>query len=57
LATVPKGLSIACSTPEALKWDPEWENTHEISGRAIKSVHEAGDGFEVKATAVANGTA
>lgn len=58
LETVPKGLSIACSTPEALKWDPEWENTHEISGRAIKSVHEAGDGFEVTAAVVvANGTA
>ena len=25
-----QGLSIACSTPEALKWDPEWENMHEI---------------------------
>ena len=30
LKTVPQGLSIACSTPEALKWDPEWENMHEI---------------------------
>lgn len=27
---LPQGLSIACSTPEALKWDPEWENMHEI---------------------------
>jgi len=32
---VPKGLSIACSTPEAIEWNPEWRNTHEISGRAI----------------------
>jgi asparagine synthase (glutamine-hydrolysing) len=30
LKTVPQGLSIACSTPEALKWDPEWEDMHEI---------------------------
>lgn len=43
LKTVPKGLSIACSTPEALAWDPEWANMHEISGRAIKDVHTAGD--------------
>ncbi len=30
IKTVPQGLSIACSTPEALKWDPAWENMHEI---------------------------
>ena len=41
LKTVPKGLSIACSTEEAVKWDPEWENSHEISGRAIRAVHES----------------
>lgn len=40
LNTVPKGLSIACSTPEAVSWDPTWANTHEISGRAIMDVHE-----------------
>ena len=59
LDTVPKGMSIACSTPEALAWDPAWANTHEISGRAIKSVHEAADGFAVKtaAAAAANGVA
>ena len=58
--TVPKGLSIACSTPEALAWDPEWADTHEISGRAIKAVHEAGADFEIAAAdmaAVANGVA
>jgi asparagine synthase (glutamine-hydrolysing) len=103
IKTVPQGLSIACSTPEALKWDPEWENMHEIrcggwnerwmvfgtrlhdwsvvgstshvyplcsaavsptyfahtpaythppfpsrSGRAIKAVHEAADGFKLE---------
>ncbi|KAK9814108.1 hypothetical protein WJX72_000787 [[Myrmecia] bisecta] len=54
LDTVPKGLSIACSTPEAIAWDPEWADTHEISGRAMKSVHEAADGFMFdKATAIA----
>jgi len=57
LATVPRGLSIACSTPEALKWDPEWENCHEISGRAIKSVHEAAGDFKVTKVPVANGIA
>lgn len=56
LATVPQGLSIACSTPEALKWDPEWEGLHEISGRAIKSVHSAAHGFELKPNGItANG--
>ncbi|EIE27700.1 glutamine-hydrolyzing asparagine synthase [Coccomyxa subellipsoidea C-169] len=45
LATVPKGLSIACSTPEALAWDPEWADTHEISGRAMQAVHAAGSTF------------
>lgn len=42
-----QGMSIACSTEEALKWDPEWANTHEISGRAMKDVHSAGNQFNV----------
>lgn len=42
--TVPKGLSIACSTPEAVDWDPTWKNVHDISGRAI-NVHESADGY------------
>ncbi|KDD76631.1 asparagine synthase, partial [Helicosporidium sp. ATCC 50920] len=33
--TVPKGLSIACSTPEALAWNSDWVGSHEISGRAV----------------------
>ncbi|KAK9789946.1 hypothetical protein WJX73_008349 [Symbiochloris irregularis] len=45
LATVPYGPSIACSTPEACTWDPEWANTHEISGRAIAS-HDFAGGFD-----------
>ena len=45
LDTVPKGLSIACSTPEAVSWDAAWAGTHEISGRAMKGVHDAADGF------------
>ena len=40
-----QGLSIACSTPEALAWDPDWEGSHEISGRAMRSVHAAGEHF------------
>lgn len=45
LNTVPKGLSIACSTPEAVAWDPTWANIHDISGRAV-SIHEASEGYE-----------
>lgn len=40
-----QGLSIACSTPEALAWDPDWADTHEISGRAMRAVHTAGNDF------------
>jgi asparagine synthase (glutamine-hydrolysing) len=46
LNTVPTGLSIACSTPEAVSWDESWANTHEISGRAMKDVHTAGSSFD-----------
>jgi hypothetical protein len=42
--TIPKGLSVACSTPEALSWDPEWQNMHDISGRAV-SFHDASDAY------------
>ena len=46
LASCPlQGLSIACSTPEALAWDPDWADTHEISGRAMHAVHDAGHDF------------
>ena len=42
--TVPNGKSIACSTPEAVAWYPEWEKqASDISGRAVMDVHEAGD--------------
>ena len=55
--TVPKGLSIACSTPEALAWDPDWANVHEISGRAIASVHDhaAAHGFDFDKPVVVDG--
>jgi asparagine synthase (glutamine-hydrolysing) len=43
LATVGTGRSIACSTPEAVAWDPQWERlAGDISGRAIADVHRAG---------------
>lgn len=43
LATVGFGPSVACSTPEALAWDPSWlKHAGDISGRAIADVHEAG---------------
>jgi len=45
LETVPRGLSVACSTPEAVNWKPEWKELHEISGRAIANVHEQAEGF------------
>ena len=41
-----QGLSIACSTPEAVSWDPSWADTHEISGRAMKNVHDSAEGFQ-----------
>lgn len=41
-----QGLSIACSTPEAVSWDKEWSDTHEISGRALRDVHSAGASFQ-----------
>jgi asparagine synthase (glutamine-hydrolysing) len=40
LATIGTGRSIACSTPEAVSWDPSWESmAGDISGRAIAGVH------------------
>lgn len=43
LATLGSGASVACSTPEALAWDPSWlRHAGDISGRAIAGVHEAG---------------
>jgi len=45
---VPRGLSVACSTPEAVSWDPEWKNIHEISGRAV-GVHVASAEFDANA--------
>jgi asparagine synthase (glutamine-hydrolysing) len=39
-ACVPSVPSVACSTPEALAWDPAFKNLNDPSGRAVKSVHE-----------------
>jgi len=48
-ATCPFGKSIACSTPEAVCWDPAWEKSvGDISGRAVKNVHVAADKFDMK---------
>jgi asparagine synthase (glutamine-hydrolysing) len=48
LATVGTGRSIACSTPEALAWNPEWERfAGDISGRAIAGVHSGNSGLQV----------
>ncbi|GAB4184269.1 MAG: asparagine synthase B [Wenzhouxiangellaceae bacterium] len=39
-ATVPGGPSVACSTPAALAWDPEFATMADPSGRAVRGVHE-----------------
>ncbi|HUG40153.1 MAG TPA: asparagine synthase B [Longimicrobiales bacterium] len=40
-ATVPGGASVACSTPEALAWDPGLAAVVDPSGRAVRGVHRA----------------
>ncbi|MDA7978384.1 MAG: asparagine synthase B [Pirellulales bacterium] len=48
-ATVPRGRSIACSTPEALSWDESWQTASgDISGRAISGIHPAASGFSME---------
>ncbi len=37
--TVPGGKSVACSTPEALAWDPSFTDAADPSGRAVRGVH------------------
>ena len=37
---VPSSKSVACSTEEALKWDKEFENMNDPSGRSVKKVHK-----------------
>ena len=39
---LPDGRSLACSTPEALSWDPNWQSlTADISGRTMAGIHLA----------------
>jgi Asparagine synthase (glutamine-hydrolyzing) len=38
-SSVPSVPSVACSSPEALKWDSSFSNMNDPSGRAIKT-HE-----------------
>ncbi|TVP73304.1 MAG: asparagine synthase B [Gemmatimonadales bacterium] len=40
-ATVPSGPSIACSSPEALAWDPSFGTRADPSGRSVSGVHRA----------------
>ena len=55
LDTVPFGKSIACSTPEAIAWDPSWASkAGDISGRAV-DVHDASAGFTLQADASLSG--
>ena len=37
---VPEGPSIACSTPAAIAWDPDFAANADPSGRAVAGVHE-----------------
>jgi len=37
---VPGGPSVACSTPDALKWDKQLSNVIDPSGRAVQQVHK-----------------
>ena len=38
-ATVPHGMSIACSTPTAIRWDEAFRQSADPSGRAVRGVH------------------
>jgi len=39
-ACVPGGKSVACSSPEAMAWDPAFSEMADPSGRAVRSVHK-----------------
>lgn len=39
--TIPWEPSVACCTPKALHWVPEWSNNLDPSGRAAWGVHNA----------------
>ena len=41
-ACVPSVKSVACSSAEALAWDPSFQNMNDPSGRAVKNVHNSG---------------
>jgi asparagine synthase (glutamine-hydrolysing) len=41
-ACVPGGKSIACSSPQALAWDPAFAAAADPSGRSIHGIHRAG---------------
>ncbi|MEE4245062.1 MAG: asparagine synthase-related protein, partial [Kangiellaceae bacterium] len=43
--TVPGGKSIACSTEAALRWDQQFVDAADPSGRAVAEVHD--DGYQV----------
>jgi len=54
LQTVPRGRSIACSTPEAVGWVDAWSEMNDISGRAIAGIHEAARDIEIAPTPTAS---
>ena len=37
--SVPSVPSVACSTAEALRWDPSFNGVNDPSGRAVKDIH------------------
>ncbi|MBK9317495.1 MAG: asparagine synthase B [Bacteroidetes bacterium] len=40
-ACVPSVKSVACSSAEALAWDPSFQNLNDPSGRAVKNIHNS----------------
>ena len=40
-ATCPHGMSIACSTPTAIRWDEMFQQHADPSGRAVKGIHRS----------------
>lgn len=39
---IPSGPTVACSTPAALLWDKNFENSADPSGRSVKGIHAGG---------------
>ncbi len=40
LACIPEGPSIACSSPTAIRWDKQFSESPDPSGRSVKQIHK-----------------